>query len=160
MFLISSNRPGEDYQNEEYKRAHDWLQQAMAKINKKITVSFESFLPEAPAGWRAEESKSESISFTATEENVRIAEAKRRYIHKSDEKQVDIVITNTPRLLEPYLEMAESMPVMKGLMEQQGITSRQEVGWYIFIEKLSEANYKLTAVHKNAISLMEGICKL
>lgn len=41
------------------------------------------------------------------------------------------------------------------MMKQHGITSRQERGWYIFIEKLSEANYKLTAVHEKVVMVIE-----
>ncbi len=143
------------YQEQNYQLAHDLLQKALGDIQEKISTSFKPFLPEAPPGWTGEEAESSSMSYTTSTGNVRVNEAERRYVSKSDKRSVDVTITNTPEILEPYLQMSKSMPMMKGMMEKKAIKVQQEGGWYIIIEKHSPQDYKLTAVHEEVAVVIE-----
>ncbi|MDZ7721509.1 MAG: hypothetical protein U5R06_01470 [candidate division KSB1 bacterium] len=147
------------YQQKDFKQAHDLLQQALGKINEKLSASFKPFLPEAPAGWTGEEADSRSMSFSAPDGNVRVTEAKQRFVNDAGTQTVQVTITNTPEILKPYQQMAQAMqaPMMKEMMDQQGVVKTENrAGWYIIVEETSSDTFKLTAVHEKVVVVISG----
>ncbi len=154
-------RARDAYQEKNYKLAHDLLQEATGKIHEKIGSSFEAFLPGAPSGWTEEQIETERLSASDTGTSAyRITRAGRRYIHKSDEHELEVSITNSPQILEGYRQTVRTMkdmsPAMKKMMmEQQGTKVDQKNGWYIVIERNSSGIYKLSALRKGVIVQVE-----
>lgn len=147
------------YQQENYRRAHDLLQEAISKINEKLSASYKPFLPDAPNGWTGREADSESFSVSTPDGNIRVTEAQRKYVRDTDQRTVRVTITNTPEILKPYQKMAKAMqaPMMKEMMNQQGIVSTENKdGWYIVFEKRENSDYEMTAVHEKVVIKMTG----
>ncbi|AKJ65701.1 hypothetical protein [Kiritimatiella glycovorans] len=144
------------YKNEHYKEAHDLLQQAVARIGKRITSSFVPFLPEAPEGWEIDGTETNTLSAATSSGPKRVMEAERRYIRKEDKRDVTLMIANTPELIRPYRQMAKSAAMMKPMLKQRGITLDEKAGWYIFTEQRGPDDCRIVAVHEQVVVEVDG----
>lgn len=148
------NKGENAYKEENYELAHDLLQQALSQIQNKISVSFSTFLPEAPHGWTAKKAQTESASSSSSSENVRYVETTKKYIRKSDQESIKILIGNSPNISKSYMEMAKVVnnPMMKKAIEKENdIKIEQRDDWYIFSEPINSDEYEITAVREGVI---------
>lgn len=139
------------YLQEDFKQAHQFLQKAVAAISENISASFTPFLPAAPVGWQKGEVNSNTTSMATAEGDVRVTETECKYQKSESDKEVEIYITNSPQIVQPYQQMAQKSDMMKGIMKQRGLEVLEKNGWFIVIEKRSEANHELIAVRQSVV---------
>ena len=146
------------YQQKKFKQAHDLLQQALGKINEKLSIAFEPYLPAAPAGWQGREPDTRTFSLSTTDGNVRVTEAEQEFVNDAGDRTVQVTITNTPEILKSYQQIAKAMqaPMLQEMMNQRGIVKTENrKGWYLVIEQ-DNSTFKLTAVHENVVLVISG----
>lgn len=99
--------------------AIDSLQKAIGVIQTAFSKGLVSFLPDAPAGWKADEPDVSSGSWGAGAEAVQWNSATCTYTRESDEVRVEVQISTSPQMLAAQkgaLEMYKN-PQMRKMLE-------------------------------------------
>jgi len=90
-------------------------------------------------------------------------EITQEFISKSNNKSVEVLIGNSPKLSKPYMEIAEMVEksdmkrmVKKSLKEKHNIEIEQKNGWYVFHEQEDSQEFKKTAFQDGIIVRILG----
>ncbi|MDY6915424.1 MAG: hypothetical protein SVM86_03805 [Candidatus Cloacimonadota bacterium] len=108
-------------------------------------------MPAALAGWEKGEIDTNTTSMATAEGDVRVTEAECKYKKSDSDEELEIYITNSPQIIQPYEEMAKRSSMMKEIMKQRELKVKGKNGWFIVIEKRGEADHESTTVQKAVV---------
>jgi hypothetical protein len=140
------SRAGTAYGNGDYKTASTELQTALVAVNQFLIDELIGALPEAPAGWGAEEP--EGIDASAIGAGFFASLVVNRTYTTPDGSSIDMTVSaNSPMLMS--LRMFISNPMMASMTGQTGMKKASACG-YDAIEHFGDGTYEMHVLAGNA----------
>jgi hypothetical protein len=144
----------------DHQTALDALQKATAAIQAKVAVSLEGFIPEPPGGWKAEPVESQSASYTAGTETIRVNTIKRTYTREADACEVTVTITNMPEQVKAMREVMRTYkdPQLQALAKldpNQTLRIEEKDGWTLLTKVEKDGKAEITAATDSLLLQLE-----
>jgi hypothetical protein len=141
--------------------AIDFLQKAIAAIQKTMEGGFVAFLPKPGEGWTAKEATSSSGNWGSGANAVQFTTVERTYIRDADKLKVRIQITNAPQIVQAQgqaLAMLKN-PQMRAMLAQDPNTKVEfvdEDGWVGLWKAEKGSSLELMAVQGSVLLTMRA----
>ena len=143
------------------QEAIDYLQKAIAAIQKTMEGGFVAFLPKPGEGWTAKEPESSSGNWGAGANAVQFTTVERTYIRDADKLKMHVQITNAPQIVQAQgqaLAMLKN-PQMRAMLTQDPNTTVEfvdEDGWVGMWRAEKGSSLELIAVQGSVLVTMRA----
>ena len=128
------------------QEAINQLQQALLLLQKSIEKNLAAFLPKPAEGWMAEDPEVQSGMWGAGEQSFQFTTATRSYAREEDGRSVEIVLTNSPQMVEMQGQLIKAfanpqMAAMLGADPDRKVEMFKDEGWegMLTVEKDGDA---------------------
>jgi hypothetical protein len=138
------------------QEAIEYLQKAIAAIQKSMEGGFVAFLPKPGEGWTAKEPTSSSGNWGSGANAMQFTTVERVYLRDEDKLKVHVQITNMPQIVQAQSQAMAALknPQMRAMLQQDPnmtVEFIEEDGWFGVWQAQKGSNVEMFAVQGSVL---------